>query len=352
MDNPYKILPSTSFWRRSVASVKPIDFDPVVAVPFGLSKKDRIATAGSCFAQHIARELSASGYHYLVTEDGPAEQNFRVFPARFGNVYTPRQLLQLFERAYGLFHPVDTAWVLPGGEFVDPFRPQAVPGGFASVDDLKADRERHLAAVRTMFEEADVFVFTLGLTEGWRSRADGAVVPLAPGVAGRPQDDTEYEFHNFDVAEMRDDMKEFIDKVRRINPGLRLIFTVSPVPLVATYEPKHVLVATTYSKAALRVVAEMITRDDPDAVYFPSYEIITGPQAKYAYYEDGDLRSVTAAGVAHVMRVFGRHFFDRRSMSEVRPNIKQDYPRLDPEQLDRESEALQRIICDEEAIDT
>jgi hypothetical protein len=79
--------------------------------------------------------------------------------------------------------------------------------------------------------------------------------------------------------------------------------TVSPVPLIATYEDQHVLVATTYSKAVLRVAADVVSKADPRICYFPSFEIITGNHARGRYFDD-DLRSVTAAGVDHVMSVF------------------------------------------------
>ncbi len=39
----------------------------------------------------------------------------------------------------------------------------------------------HLAAVRRMFEESHLFIFTVGLTEIWESTVDGAVFPVAPG---------------------------------------------------------------------------------------------------------------------------------------------------------------------------
>ncbi|MES2303044.1 MAG: GSCFA domain-containing protein, partial [Pseudomonadota bacterium] len=83
--------------------------------------------------------------------------------------------------------------------------------------------------------------------------------------------------------------------------------TVSPVPLVATAENRHALVATTYSKSVLRVVAEEVARTDSRVEYFPSYEIITGSYSRGRYFES-DLRSVTPEGVAHVMRVFMKHF--------------------------------------------
>ena len=79
------------------------------------------------------------------------------------------------------------------------------------------------------------------------------------------------------------------------------------MPLVATYEPRHVLVSTTYSKSVLRVAAAEISQKFPHVWYFPSYEIITGNYNRGAYYAD-DLRNVTQTGVDHVMRLFLKHF--------------------------------------------
>jgi hypothetical protein len=310
MKNPYAGLPDHAFWKRAVAVPAPEAVDPVVSVPFRIGKADRVATAGSCFAQHISRTLTEQGFHYLVTEPAPAGggDNYGVFPARFGNIYTVRQLLQLFDRAYGLFEPLDRAWRRPDGAWVDPFRPLVEPAGFASVARLEADRDAHLAAVRNMFEGCDVFIFTLGLTEGWVSSRDGAVFPLAPGVAAAPEtEDGGHEFVNFGVAAMTADLLAFFAKLRTVNPAVRIVLTVSPVSLIATYEPRHVLVSTIYSKSALRVVAEEASHACADVAYFPSYEIITGHHHRYGFFEP-DLRSVTPAGVAHVMSVFRRHF--------------------------------------------
>ena len=43
------------------------------------------------------------------------ERQFGLFSARFGNIYTARQLVQLFERAYGRFQPLDRSWQRPDG---------------------------------------------------------------------------------------------------------------------------------------------------------------------------------------------------------------------------------------------
>ena len=373
--NPYAAQPDFTFWRRAVSGRSLSDIDPVVEVPFRISVGDQVATAGSCFAQHISRTLIREGLSYLVTEPAPGtraavNEGYGVFPARFGNVYTVRQLLQLFLRAYGVFEPVDRVWLTEGGQLIDPFRPRIQQGGFATVSDLEADRAYHLAAVRRMFEECDVFVFTLGLTEGWVSNRDEAVFPLDRGVTGSAGPREWYRPQNFTVAEMYTDLTGFVDKLRAVNQSVKIILTVSPVPLIATFEHRHVLTSTIYSKCALRVVAEMVTKARDGIVYFPSYEIITGPQSKSCFFED-DLREVTAEGVTHVMDIFKKHFIQSEvselthtsdtpfesETGKVSQSVKlAEAPVAPPDTGGRATqgwsrlEEIEKVICDEEVI--
>src|SRR5690606_22673396 len=70
MINPYQGLPNHQFWRRAVSGVEHHLLDPVVAPKFKIEREERVATAGSCFAQHISRRLSQIGFNYFVTEAG------------------------------------------------------------------------------------------------------------------------------------------------------------------------------------------------------------------------------------------------------------------------------------------
>jgi hypothetical protein len=350
--NPYSELPDHRFWRRGVAAVERHRLDPVVRAKFRIGPTARVSTAGSCFAQHISRRLQAIGFGYFVAEDAPhlpAEarraRNYGVFSARYGNLYTARQLLQLFQRAYGRFVPAEPAWRRADGRLADPFRPQIEPEGFASEGVLFADREAHFAAVRWMFESTDVFVFTLGLTEAWRSRVDGAVFPLAPGVAAGAFDPERHEFVNFGIDDTLADLRAFVAALHQVNPRAKLLLTVSPVPLVATYDDAHVLVATTYSKSVLRVAAGELARGDERIDYFPSYEIITGSFNQGAYYE-ADHREVTEAGVAHAMRCFLRHYAERAGGDEAAPA-----PKRVAHAAVAAAAPADQLICDEEAID-
>lgn len=331
-DVPYRHLPDHSFWQRGVCDASD-DVDPVAAVPFTIGATDRVATAGSCFAQHISRHLQRVGFSCLCTEPPhdwlhaheAAAYSYGLYTARYGNINTARQLLQLFQRAHGDFRPKERLWT-EGERCIDPFRPRIQPDGFACLEEFEADQLQHFAAVRQAFESLDVLVFTLGLTEAWESIEDGAVFPICPGVAGGSFDARRHRMHNFDVGEVVDDMLRFIDLLRGVNPASRLILTVSPVPLVATaFETEHVLAATTYSKSVLRVACAEIVKRRPQVAYMPSYEIITGQYARGRYFA-ADLRSVTEEGVGHVMRVFFRHFVDAAVLAEPPPEPPKPAP--------------------------
>ena len=215
--------------------------DPVLPPPWRIGSEAKIVTAGSCFAQHVARHLRDQGYPLFETEPAhplmPARlaeaYGYGVYAARYGNIYTSRQLLQLWRRATGRMQPVEDCWQQDGGWF-DPFRPTIQPGGFSSMREYTEDRRQHFAAVRRAFSEMDVFVFTLGLTECWVSRLDGAAYPVCPGVAAGRFDAERHVLVNLGVQEVVEDLRAFISEVRAIKPRLRLILTVSPVPLAAT----------------------------------------------------------------------------------------------------------------------
>ena len=325
MTHPYADLPDRQFWKRDPALRHPEQLDPGSSIPFRIAPSDRIVTAGSCFAQHLARKLAPLGLSHFVTEVAhpiipPSvreKHNYGLFSARYGNVYTPRQLLQLVKRATGQFQPVATAWKAESGPgVVDPFRPGILPGGYTSAAEILADRQYHLTCVRRSLAEMDVFVFTLGLTECWEDVRDGAIFPIAPGVAGGTFDPAEVRFRNFDETECWSDLERAITLIREINPTVRIVLTVSPVPLAATYENRHVLLSTTWSKAVLRVVAEKAARRFDLCAYFPSYEIITAPHVRGRYFA-GDCREVLPAGVDHVMRAFRKTFVAQISEQSV-----------------------------------
>nr|WP_245192499.1 GSCFA domain-containing protein [Arthrobacter pigmenti] len=280
---------------------------------FSISGK-KIATAGSCFAQEIARELRKHGHTVIDKEPSPNTIQIRgdlekrygygLYSARHGNIYTVRQLLQLTKEAFGLFspEPEDYIWERDG-RFYDALRPNVEPDGLPTKEEVTAQRRDHLRRFRNVIEESDVFVFTLGLTEAWGHRESGLVYPSAPGVLAGDYDPEVHHFLNFGFMEIYLDFLEFRKLAKEHNPSIEFILTVSPVPLTATAADSHVLVSTVRSKSVLRAVTAELYEEFLDVDYFPSYELFSTPFLGPSMFNENK-RNVTRKGVEAVMRIF------------------------------------------------
>lgn len=338
--HPYKGRPERNFWTATVSSRNPLEIDTWYRKKFSLSSL-AIAAGGSCFAQHLGKRLRSSGFHYIDAEPAPkfldreshADFGYGLYSARYGNIYTSRQLLQLLQRATGAFKPAETAWEFKDG-LVDPFRPTIEPEPFASMQELELSRRQHLEAVVEMIRQADVYVFTLGLTEAWINGEDGAAYPVAPGVSGGRYDPGRHRLLNLTASQVHEDMHQFMALARTVNPRLKLLMTVSPVPLMATATDDNVVVATTYSKSVLRAVAGQIAAENDWADYFPSFEIISSHVMRGQFFNP-DMRTVSPVGVDHVMKQF---------FAEHRPLKGAPAPVAD------EAEDPDAVVCDEELL--
>lgn len=310
MTNPYEALGSRAFWRSAVGGRSAFDMSELWIPKYQIARNKPWVTFGSCFAQHLSAALVRNGFDWRNFEAAPTgvepsvakEFNYGVFSARTGNIYTTSLLLQWVRWALGHQPVPDEIWETDG-RFFDPFRPVIEAGGFSSREEVLASREATLESFRKCIENARYFVFTLGLTESWHNAEAGYEYPMCPGTAAGQFDPDRHAFHNMSFRDVTASLSEATKLMRRANPSLRFLLTVSPVPLTATYSGNHVLVATTYSKSLLRVAAEQIAQGNRAIDYFPSFEIINAHPFKGMFYEP-NLRSVNRRGVDFVMEQF------------------------------------------------
>ncbi len=310
MTNPYSDLPARAFWRSGVTLRDALDPGDLYQPKFAITRDMRVMTAGSCFAQHVGRTLRKAGFNVLDNEPLPdtvpdAVANrfgYRLYSARYGNIYTVRQLMQLFRECRGRAEIALPVWE-KDGRFFDSQRPSVEPDGLDSPELVHEHREKHLLAVRRAFNRCDLMVFTLGLTEAWIHRETGTVYPTAPGTIAGTFDPEVFAFKNYTFEEIIRDFRTFRAAMKRRNPDLKFLVTTSPVPLTATASGQHVEVATAYSKATLRSVCGALYQEFDDVEYFPSYEVITSANNRMAYFE-ANKRSVSPEGVAKAMHMF------------------------------------------------
>ena len=285
---------------------------------FQIDPQDRIATAGSCFAQHIGRYLGRMGLCMIDLEPSPpgiaadiAEAHgYGLYSARYGNIYTTRQLRRLVEEATGerTVLPEEICWER-GGRWWDALRPNVEPQGCESREEIVGHRKHHIEKVSQLLNELDVFIFTLGLTEYWTSVDEAIAYPIAPGIIAGSFDAQRHQFRQLSQGEVVQDFLAVMNSLRRWRSGrpLRVLLTVSPVPLAATYSGRHVMTATMGSKATLLSAALELAGADPLIEYFPSFEIVANPWFGNHTFAP-DKRSVTPETIERVMQVWAGSF--------------------------------------------
>lgn len=309
--HPYRNLPPRNFWKPAVAELYPLSITNLYRKKFKINQNDAIATCGSCFAQHLGKQLKRMGFTFLDVEPPPSSLSthqakalgYGIYSARYGNVYTSSQLLQLFQRAFGELQ-FDEAWTNDIGRYVDPFRPNLCGDGHLTIEAVLDEQREHLQKVRSMFESLNIFIFTMGVTEAWLNSKTGSVYPICPGITAGNFNSQIYSFKNLNYSIIFTEMESFIDRLRQVNPLAKILLTVSPIPLTATVEDRHILLSTMASKSILRAVADELCRHYDHVDYFPSYDIVMSPPFKGMFFKN-NLRSIHEGGVDYIMS----HFF-------------------------------------------
>ena len=59
-------------------------------------------------------------------------------------------------------------------------------------------------------------------------------------------------FATLSASEMRQDLTEFVADLSAVNPAVRVILTVSPVPPAVSWQPRHILIAAHSVLAAMQ----------------------------------------------------------------------------------------------------
>lgn len=307
--NPYKNLPDKAFWKLSVSAKSIFDIEGLWEPKFQILPDHKVVSFGSCFAQHFGKALNDRGFNWHITEKPPhllsneevKSFGYNIFSARTGNIYTTSLLKQWTEWALGKSEPPGEYWV-SNNRIYDPFRPRIEPNGFSSETEMKQSRMQTIRSFKESIVEADYFVFTMGLTESWKN-VDGYEYPMCPGTVAGVFDKCKHKFVNQQFMVIINNISDVMSQMTKVNPNIKFILTVSPVPLTATKTNRHVIVATMASKSILRAVADQLSTNRPYVDYFPSYEIINSPIFKGVFFEPNQ-RSINYFGVNFVMDSF------------------------------------------------
>lgn len=214
----------------------------------------QITAFGSCFAANISNWLSRRNFKVLNKED--RAKNAYVVGCGEGMVNS-FVIRQQFE------------WAWENKVFDQPLWHGYKAEEYGYDPSIQAETRR-------IFDETDFFILTFGLSEVWYDEPTGNVFWRTI-----PKDVYDPERHKFRVStveENRDNLRAIYHLIRKHRPDARILFTLSPIPLIATFRNNSCLTSNSVSKAVLRVAVDEVLREfahEGVLSYWPSYEFVT-----------------------------------------------------------------------------
>jgi hypothetical protein len=214
-----------------------------------ISSETPIVAFGSCFASHIGHYLAGINYNVATRKDDTA------YVSKMGDgIVNTYAILQQFEWAWEGKMPQNALW------------------HDYNAAELGYD-ERVRKRTKRLFDSADVFILTFGLSEVWYDEPTGEVFWRA--IPYEKYDATRHKFRVTTQAENLANIRRIHNLIRQHRPDAYIVTTLSPIALTATFRNVPSLIANAASKAILRSALDEFHSEanDERLFYFPSYEI-------------------------------------------------------------------------------
>ena len=209
--------------------------------------KTAFMALGSCFAVNLAQGLEASGH----------EVYWEWIGEEINSTYANRYLLDWLEHG-----PIDDLTT--------------------TIHNVYGPERRE--RLRQGLKSSQVLVLTLGVAPCFFELGTGKFVFSSLGTdTGRAYLEEHCEMRTTSVAENAANLEAILDSAVRIaGHDLQVVLTVSPVPLAGSTEYPSAIIADCLSKSTLRLACEEVLRKRPDAIYWPSFEIVRWLGAHYS----------------------------------------------------------------------
>jgi hypothetical protein len=101
---------------------------------------------------------------------------------------------------------------------------------------------------------------------------------------------------------------EQLNKLKVLNPGLKVIFSISPVRHMK--DGAH---GNQVSKSVLFLAVEELLKHESCPGYFPAYEMVMDDLRDYRFYND-DMLHPSASAVEYIWNAFSHCYFDNNTL--------------------------------------
>jgi lysophospholipase L1-like esterase len=250
---------------------------------FQINLRSRIVTIGSCFADVMGQRLS--------------DTKLAVLNNPFGTIFNPVSIARLLTMALNDVEPADNHYAERDGIW---FHYDFHSSLFAPTkDELRQKLLSVLHQTADAIRQADVLLLTLGTAVVYRHIESGNVVANCHKMPGKL-----FEKYLYQIDHLRDELTALLKMLRKANPTLNVLLTVSPVR-----HTRDTLPINQVSKSMLRVLTHELTTWHKGVHYFPAYELMMDDLRDYRFYE-ADLIHPNAQAHDYIFGKFAESTFD------------------------------------------
>ena len=273
---------------------------PIAPATSQLPRTARVLTVGSCFADSIGLRLAANKVESLVNP--------------FGTVFQPLALTKLLRAAAG----EDVDWQQHLVEARGRWQSYDLHGsiGADSPVELLLIIQELVRRTGEFLRQADLMLLTLGTAWAYRLRETGELVSNC-----HKQSADLFVRELLTPDEIINNLAETHAYLRRINPELHFILTVSPVRHL-----RDTLPLNSVSKSVLRLATHIVSDLLPGVAYFPAYELLLDDLRDYRFYAS-DMLHPSEVAEDYIWEKFARTYFDadfgrfRKEWAAVRQSL-------------------------------
>jgi len=246
-----------------------------------ITYSDNIFLIGSCFTEHIGKRLQELKFNVLQNPNGILFDPISVSKSLSSYIepkqYTETDLFYLNELWQSWDH-------------------HSIYSGMVAADVINRINEAQLKA-NDHLKTAGWLIITLGSSFSYRLADNNQPVANCHRAPGQW-----FNKHLVPIEETVKSLENSLKKLQDLNPGLNIIFTISPV--------RHIrdgVVENNRSKARLIEAVHTLIEKYDHIHYFPAYELVIDVLRDYRFY-DIDLVHPNYAATEFVFDKFEKHF--------------------------------------------
>lgn len=256
-----------------------------------LSHFDKVQMLGSCFVENISTKLLDSAF---VVDVNP-----------FGIMYNPLSIARGLERLLDIQKMNGNDLFFSEGVYHSFLHHSRFSGTEKTM--VLETMNKQIQSSSIFLREASCLIITFGTANVYRLQSSGEVVSNCHKLPAKL-----FREERLSIDEITKEWIFLLEKLKAVNPCLRILFTVSPIRHWKDGAHENQL-----NKSTLLLAVNELVKSYSDCHYFPSYEIMMDDLRDYRFYAE-DMIHPNQQAIHYIWEKFGEAYFDTNTQSCIK----------------------------------